>query len=454
MLLKKLEANIYFTKIFKMTADILIKNAFIVTIDNDDCIIENGSIIISNGLIIALGDSSIQQGYTFSKIIDASGNIVMPGLINAHTHIPMTMFRGMADDMPLQKWLNDYIFPAEAKFLTAQNVKIGAELAIYEMIRFGTTCFADMYYFEDEIALLCEQIGIRCLLSEGVLDFPVPNNPTPQHALDFTERQILKYKHSRLINFAVGPHSPYTCSEQWLIQGRALANKYDVPYHIHLSETSFEYEKCIEANGVTPLQNLDRIGCLDGKTIAAHCVFFSEEDVALMVRKNVSAVNNPQSNLKLVSGVAPVPFMLKAGGNVALGTDGAVSNNSLNMFTEMKVAALIHKLNHHDPTAGNAQDIVKMATINGAKALSLDTITGSLEVGKCADIIIIDINQAHAQPLYNVYSQIVYSLCGHDVDTVIVDGKILFEKKQLLCGNLQAAIDRMKVLSSEIRKSF
>jgi len=437
-----------------MNADILIKNALIVTIDNTDRIIENGSIIIAEGKIVALGDDSIETGYSCTKTIDACGNIVMPGLINAHTHIPMTMFRGMADDMPLQKWLNEYIFPAEAKFLTAANVTIGAELAIYEMIRFGTSCFADMYYFEEEIAQLCKKIGIRCLLSEGILDFPVPNNPTPQHALDFTERQILKYKDSRLINFAVGPHSPYTCSEEWLKKGRALANKYDVPYHIHLSETSYEYEQCIEHNGVTPLQNLDRMGCLEGKTIAAHCVFFSEEDVALMVRKQVSVVNNPQSNLKLVSGVAPVPFMQKSGGNVALGTDGAVSNNSLNMFTEMKVAALIHKLNHHDPTAGNARDIVKMATINGAKALSLDDITGSVEVGKCADLIIIDINQAHAQPLYNVYSQIVYSLCGHDVDTVMVDGIVLLEHKKLLCGNLQGAIDRMKLLSNEIKRDF
>jgi len=435
-----------------MNADLLIQNALIVTIDKDERIIETGSIIVSQGKIVAIGDVEISKGFIIKKTIDAKGNIVMPGLINAHTHIPMTMFRGMADDMPLQKWLNEYIFPAEAKFLNAENVKLGAELAIYEMIRFGTTCFADMYYFEDEIATICERIGIRCLLSEGILDFPVPNNPTPQHALDFTIRQIEKYKNSQLINFAFGPHSPYTCSEEWLKKGRELANKYDVPYHIHLSETSFEYEKCIEQNGVTPLQNLDRIGCLDGKTIAAHCVFFSEEDVALMVQKKVNVVNNPQSNLKLVSGVAPVPFMQRAGGNVALGTDGAVSNNSLNMFTEMKVAALIHKLNHHDPTAGNAKDVIKMATINGAKALSLDEITGSIEVGKCADLIIVDINQAHAQPLYNVYSQIVYALCGHDVDTVIVDGKILLEDKKHCCGNLQSTIDKMKVLANEIRQ--
>lgn len=437
-----------------MTVDILIKNALIVTIDNDERIFDNGSILISGNKIVAIGDAGIEQDYSPVKTIDAKGNIVMPGLINSHTHIAMTIFRGMADDMPLQKWLNEFIFPAEAKFLNAENIKIGAELAIYEMIRFGTTCFADMYYFEDEIAQICERIGIRCLLSEGILDFPVPNNPTPQSALDFTERQIEKYKHSQRINFAFGPHSPYTCSEEWLKKGRELANKHNVPYHIHLSETSHEYENCIETKGVTPLQNLDNMGCLDGKTIAAHCVYFSEEDVALMVKKNVNVVNNPQSNLKLVSGVAPVPFMQKAGGNVALGTDGAVSNNSLNMFTEMKVAALIHKLNHHDPTAGNAKDIVKMATINGARALSLEDITGSIEVGKCADIIIIDINQAHAQPLYNVYSQIVYALCGHDVDTVIVDGKILMEKKQYCCGNPDAIIAKVKILAKEIGKAF
>lgn len=437
-----------------MTADILIINAFIVTIDKEYIIIENGAIAILDGKIIYIGENIISESYTAKKVIDAKGNIVMPGLINSHTHIPMTIFRGMADDMPLQKWLNEFIFPAEAKFLNAENVTIGAEIAIHEMIRFGTTCFADMYYFENDIAKLCEEIGIRCVLSEGILDFPVPNNPTPQHALDFTEQQILAYKDSQLINFAFGPHSPYTCSEEWLIKARTLANKYDVPFHIHLSETSYEYEQSIEKTGVTPLQYLDKIGCLDGKTIAAHCVYFSEEDVALMVQKNVSVVNNPQSNLKLVSGVAPIPFMQKAGGNVALGTDGVVSNNSLDMFTEMKVAALIHKLNHHDPTAGNARDIITMATINGAKALGLDSITGSLEIGKCADVIIIDINQAHTQPLYNAYSQIVYSLNGNDVDTVIIDGKIVLENKNFCFGNIENAISRIKTLSKEIKKAF
>ena len=438
----------------KKPVDLLIKNALIVTVDGNDTIIPNGTLIIENGAISDIGTNDLDEQYDPAQTIDAHGNVVMPGLINSHTHIPMTMFRGLADDMPLQKWLNEYIFPSEAKHLNAENVLIGAELAIYEMIRFGTTCFADMYYFQNHVSELCGRIGIRCLLSEGILDFPVPNNPSPQHALNLTEELICKYRRNNLINIAVGPHSPYTCSEPWLIKARELANKYDVPFHIHLSETSFEQQQSRGKHGMSPLQHLDSIGCIDGKTIAAHCVHFDRQDIELMVRKKLSAVNNPQSNLKLVSGAAPVQAMLTAGGNVALGTDGAVSNNSLNMFTEMKMAALIHKHQTTDPTAGNARDIIRMATINGAKALALDHLTGSLEIGKRADIIIIDTDQPHAQPLYNVYSQIVYSLCGHDVDTVLIDGKIKLQDKKFVFGEFASIKYKMASLSAQIAGNF
>lgn len=437
-----------------MNVDILITNAHILTIDAECVIIENGCIAISNGVISAIGNSDLAQTFSAKTVIDAKGNIALPGLINSHTHIPMTIFRGMADDMHLQKWLQEYIFPAEAKFLNETNVGLGATLAIYEMIQSGTTCFADMYYHEDIVAHICDEMGIRCVLSEGILDFPVPNNPTPQDACNFTERMIEKYKNNPRINFAFGPHSPYTCSNEWLQQARILANKHNVPFHIHLSETSHEYEQSIEKNGLTPLQHLDSLGCLEGKTIAAHCVFFSQEDVELMVQKKINVVNNPQSNLKLVSGVAPVPYMLSAGGNVALGTDGVVSNNSLDMFTEMKVAALIHKLYSSNPTAANALDVIKMATINGAKALGLDHEIGSIEVGKRADVIIIDTHNAHAQPLYNVYSNIVYSHKGSDVETVIIDGNIIMENKQIRNSKLDSVLYDVSQLSKSIAKAL
>lgn len=437
-----------------MKADILVKNALIVTVDEKNTVIRDGCIAIYGGKIIAIGDSSIEINFKAEKIIDANGFIVMPGLINSHTHASMTMFRGMADDMPLHDWLNNYIFPAEAKFLAAQNVKLGAQLACHEMISSGTTCFADMYYFEDEVAQACKQAGMRCLLSEALIDFPVPNNPTPQHALDNTIMLVEKYKGDSLVNIAVGPHSPYTCSPQWLVKGKELAIKLGIPYHIHLAETRWELDQCMTTNGCSPTANLHKLGLLDPGTIAAHSIYLDDADIELLHETGASAVNNPQSNMKLASGVAPVPKMLAAGCNVALGTDGVVSNNSLDMFTEMKVAALVHKLNSNDPSVLNATSVVRMATINGAKALGLSSITGSIEVGKRADIILVDIKQAHALPLYNVWSQIVYSLSGHDVDTVIIDGKIVMENKVLSTIDLQGISQEMTDLSRTIAREL
>jgi 5-methylthioadenosine/S-adenosylhomocysteine deaminase len=422
--------------------------------DSQNTLYKNGAVIIKSNKIIDIGDSSIAGAYQAIEEIDARGNIVMPGLINSHTHAPMTIFRGMADDMPLHDWLNNYIFPAEAKFLNATNVKLGAQLACHEMLRTGTTTFADMYYFEDEIARVAISSGIRCLLSEALIDFPVPNNPTPQHSLDYTEMLLSKYQGHDLVHIAVGPHSPYTCSPEWLQKGRALANKHNIPLHIHLAETMWEKNQCLTTHGCTPTKNLDNHGILDGKTLAAHTIHVTDDDIQLLSQRGVSAINNPQSNMKLASGVCPVPSLMQAGCNVALGTDGVVSNNSLDMFAEMKTAALVHKVYNNNPALTSAFQVMQMATIQGAKSLGLDHLTGSLEKNKRADLIIIDVKHPGAQPLYNVYSNIVYSLNGSNVDTVIVDGTIVVRNKTVKNIDVDTAIDELNDLSDSIAREL
>lgn len=423
-----------------MQADIIIKNAYILTVDQNNTEIPFGFIVIKGDKIIEIGSGEPDLNIEASTIIDAQGNLVMPGLINAHTHVPMTIFRGMADDLPLQEWLNEYIFPAEAEFINANNVRIGSELGILEMIRSGTTCFADMYYFEDIVADVCEKIGIRCLLSEGILDFPVPNNPTADSAIANTRKLLEKYKESDLINISVGPHSPYTCGSDNLKKARALANEYNVPLHTHVSETAWEYDKFLSDYKKTPIQYLHDEGILEGKTIAAHMVFASESDIELMLKKDVGVATNPICNMKLSSGVAPVPAYLQRGLLVGLGTDGVVSNNNLDMFEEMKVLSILHKQHNTNPSLLTAREAIRMATIEGAKLLGLQDLIGSIETEKKADLIMININQPHLTPLYNIESQIVYSATGRDVDTVIINGQIIMQNKEI------TKVDEMQVM--------
>lgn len=415
----------------KMKADLIIENGYIVTVDADDNVYPLGSIAVIDNKIAAIGHSEeIEAVYVADKTIDAMGKLVMPGLINAHTHASMTIFRGMADDMPLQEWLNDYIFPAEAKYINNESVRLGAQLAIMEMLRSGTTCFADMYYHENEVATACHQFGIKALLAEGVLDFPVPNSPSPDHGLEFSEKLINRYKNDPLIKMAVGPHSPYTCSKEVLLKCRDLANRYDIPMHIHLSETAHEYDQCLELHKKSPVEYLADLGILEGKTHAAHCVYITEHDIELMKKFGTSAAHNPLCNMKLVSGIAPIPAMLEKGICIGLGTDGVVSNNSLDQFEEMKTASLLAKINTGNPTALDARKVLRMATIESARSLSIEHETGSLEEGKSADMVLADLNKPHLMPLYNIYSHIAYALRGDDVETVIVNGKIVMENRQ------------------------
>ncbi len=434
--------------------DLKIENGIIVTVDSDNKIIYDGCICVQNGMICAIGTNEECKDIDAETVIDAQGNLIMPGLINTHTHAGMNIYKGMADDLPLQKWLYDYIFPTEAEFSTKENIITGTELAIFEMLQTGTTCFADMYYFEDSVAEVCDKMHIRAVLGQAIIDFPAPDFQNSNESLAAIEKMIEKYKNHPRIDIIPAPHSMYTCKKETIQKARELANKHNLPIHIHVSETEFEYNESLKNHDKTPTEYLDEIGALDGKTLAAHCVYISEHDREILSKKNVGVANNPQSNLKLVSGIAPVPLMKELNVTVALGTDSVVSNNSLDMFQEMKMAALIHKLNNGNPTVLPAEEVVRMATIDGAKALEIDNLVGSLEVGKQADIIIINLNQPHLTPLYNVYSQIIYAVNGNDVDTVFVDGAMLYQNKQFMVGNVMDTMLNAQIIANQVQKKL
>ena len=381
--------------------------------------------------------------------IDRPNAVLTPGLINTHCHAPMVLLRGIADDLTLQEWLEKYIFPAEAKNVTAEFVRWGTRLAVWEMLRGGTTTYADMYYFEEVIAEETKRAGMRGVLGETIIKFPVADAKTPEEALARAEAFIQKYKDDPLIVPAVAPHAPYTNSDEILRACRRLANKYGVPLLTHLSETKRENDDAIKERNMSPTQRLDLLGFFDGPTLVAHAVWMDQEDVATLAKRGVGVAHNPSSNMKLASGVAPVLRMLAAGIAVGLGTDGpAGSNNDLSLFEEMDLAAKLQKVMSGDPKALPAEQTFAMATSLGAKALGLDKKIGSLEPGKLADLITVDLEGAHALPMFNLYSQLVYALKANDVRDVVVNGKVVVRDRNML--TLDPVAIRAKV--AEYRK--
>jgi 5-methylthioadenosine/S-adenosylhomocysteine deaminase len=433
--------------------DLLLVNGTVITMDSDRTVLETGTVAIKDGTIVAVGASdSLKDKFKAREIIDANGKIIMPGLINTHTHAAMVIFRGLADDLLLQEWLEDYIWPAEAKYINAATVRMGTLLAIAEMIRSGTTTFNDMYFFEDEVAQAAKEAGIRAMVGEGLVDFPTPNKKTPQEGLDYTEMLIKKWRNDPLITVTVAPHAPYTCSPEVLKAAKNLSDKYNVPFHIHLSETEKEVEDIQKKYGLTPVGYLGSLGVLGDNVIAAHCVHLTEEDIQLIAQRKVGVAHNPQCNMQLGSGVAPIPDLLAAGVKIGLGTDGAASNNDLNMFEEMDAAAKLHKVFRYDPTVIDAQSVVEMATIGGARVLGLDDQIGSIEKGKRADAIIINTNKPHTVPLYDPYSQIVYAIDGADVETVIIEGRVVMCNHKILNINEEEIIQDIRALAAQIRE--
>lgn len=431
-----------------MVFDILVKNALLVTVDRQMKVFERGFVGIKSGIITALGNR-LPTDSSAETIIDAGGNIVMPGLINAHTHSPMSIYRGMADDIALFDWLNNYIWPVEKEFVKEQNIALASELSISEMIKSGTTTFNDMYFYSDITAKAAKKSGIRAVLGEAVIDIPDPVYKISEHHWKTTAENGKKHD---LITTSIVPHSPYSCSEDLLINVKKVSKDTGVLVHTHISETESEVEHIKRKYGMTPVEFLDRIKFLDSNTVAVHCVILTDSDIEILVKRKVKIVHCPQSNLKLASGIARVVDMVKAGLTVALGTDGPASNNTLDMFEEMKTACILQKGIQKNPTVLSAKEVVRMGTINGAVALGLDKITGSIETGKKADIIIVDTKAIHMTPMYDPYSQIVYSAKGSDVDTVIINGRIVMKNRILSGIDENVLKNKANALSLKIKK--
>jgi 5-methylthioadenosine/S-adenosylhomocysteine deaminase len=439
----------------RQPADLLVLGGTIVTMDQTRRIIEDGGIAISNGRIVGIGSrAEIERDYTSRQRVSATGKVITPGLINGHTHIPMVLFRGLADDLDLQEWLTKYIFPAEAKNVTEEFVRVGARLGLAEMIRGGTTTYCDMYYFEDAIADETAKAGVRGVLGETIIDFPVADNKTNEQGMAYVEKFVAHWKGHDLIIPAIAPHAPYTVSEQHLKAARAFADRTGVPIVTHISETKREVDDSVKAKGASPVAYLERIGFLNDHVIAAHMVWPQGTDIAILKRRGVGVVHNPQSNMKLAAGVAPVPKMMAEHVLLGLGTDGAASNNDLNMWEEMDTVAKLHKVFTGDPKVISAQEAFELATIRGAQALHLEKQIGSLETGKRADLLVIDRDTLNQIPLYNVYSDLVYATKASDVETVIINGRVVMRNRRLLTLNETAVKNDARAFRDRIIKSL
>jgi 5-methylthioadenosine/S-adenosylhomocysteine deaminase len=426
-----------------------------LTMDGTRRIIEDGALAISSGRIIAIGPrTEIQLRYVAKEVIEARGHLIIPGLINGHTHIPMTLFRGLADDIDLQEWLTKYIFPAEAKNVTEDFVRAGTRLGLAEMIRGGTTTYCDMYYFEDAIADETAKAGVRGILGETIIDFPVADNKTNAEGMAYVEKFVLRWKGNDLIVPAIAPHAPYTVSEEHLKAVRAFSDRTGAPIVTHISETKREVDDSLKAKNASPVEYLERIGFLNDRVIAAHLVWPTAEEIGILKRRRVGVIHNPQSNMKLASGVAPVPKMLSEGILLGLGTDGAASNNDLNLWEEMDTAAKLHKVFSGDPKVLTAQQAFELATIRGAEALHLEKETGSLEMGKRADLVIVERDALNQIPLYNLYSDLVYATKASDVQTVVINGRIVMRDRRLLTLNEAEIRQNASVFRDRIIKSL
>jgi 5-methylthioadenosine/S-adenosylhomocysteine deaminase len=435
--------------------DLIVSGGTVVTMDASRSVIEDGAIAVAGGRIVAVGKrSDIARQYAARDVIDARGRAVIPGLINGHTHVPMTLFRGIADDLDLNEWLTKFIFPAEAKNVNEEFVRAGAQLGLAEMIRGGTTTYCDMYYFEDAIAEETERAGVRGLLGETVIDFPVPDNKTWPDAMRYTERYVARWKGNRLITAAIAPHAPYTVSEAHLREVRAFADRTGASIVTHVAETRKEVEDISRDHGARPVEYLARIGFLGPREVFAHTIHLTEGEINLLKQNGIGSVHNPQSNMKLASGVAPVPQMMRAGVAVGLGTDGAASNNDLDMWEEMDTAAKLHKLTTGDPKVLTAEEALSLATINGARALHMESDIGSLETGKRADIVVVDLDALNQTPRYNIYSHLVYATKAADVRTVVIEGRVVMRERRLLTLNEALIKQKARLLRERVTRSL
>ena len=430
--------------------DLLIKNGTILTMDPENTVFEKGIIGVHGDTISFIGTDE-DKGLQAKQIIDAKGGLVLPGLINGHTHAAMSLFRGLADDLPLMEWLNNYIFPAE-KRLDSDFVFTGTLLACAEMILSGTTTFCDMYLFEEEVARASKQAGMRSLVGEVLYDFESPNYGPVENGLRYTEDLIQAWRVDPLVSIAVEPHTLFTCSPELLSASHELAVKYGIPLIIHVAETRNEVDDVKKRYGKRPIEHLQSLGLLGPHLIADHCVHLQEDEIQLLADNQVKVIHNPESNMKLASGIAPIPDLLAKQVTVGLGTDGCASNNNLDLFAEMDTAAKLHKINTMDSTVMDALTVLRMATIEGARALGLEDIVGSLEIEKKADIIIVDTNKPHLTPLYNPFSHLVYAAKGNDVSHTIINGRLVMEDRRLLTLDLSEIFEKVREKSAHVKK--
>ena len=439
----------------KQPADLIV-TGIVVTMDSARTVYNDGAVAISGDTILAVGQrSEIEAKYATRETLDARGKLILPGFINGHTHVPMTLLRGLHDDVTLNDWLYKYIFPAEAKNVNEDFVRWGTRLGLAEQIRSGVTTFADMYYFEDAVAEETKKAGVRGVLGETFIDFPAPDNKTNAAMLAYTEKYLQKWQGDPLIHAAAAPHSIYACSQKTLQDSAALARKYHAPILIHVAEMKKELDDSLKNNGVTPVQYLDRIGLLGSDVVAAHCIFVDEADRKTLAAKQVGCVHNPSSNMMLASGVAPVPEERAAGVAVGLGTDGpAGSNNDLDLMEEMDLAAKLAKISKMSPLALNAKAVVEMATIDGARALHMEKEIGSLEKGKKADLIAISLDEPNGVPMYDVYAALAYALKANDVETEMIGGKFVMKDHKLLTVDEEAAIAKAREYKKSVAASL
>ena len=429
-----------------MKFDLAIRNGVAICATPENPVIQGACVAVRDGRIVRIGAESPEAPPPDAvETIDARGGLILPGLVNAHTHLPMTLFRGLADDLPLQAWLHDHIFPAETAHIRPETVRPAARLACAELLLGGVTTCCDGYFLEDAVAEAVSETGIRAVLGQGVMDFPAPGVSDParnvEHAADFVRRWRGR---AETIRPSIFCHSPYTCSADTLKRAKAAARKAGVLFQIHLAETRDEAEGIRKEHGCGPAVYLDRLGILDADTLLVHCVWLDEADIAVAAKRGCGAVHCPESNMKLASGVAPVPAMIAAGIPVGLGTDGAASNNDLDIFGEMGTAARLHKVFSGDPTVLDARTAIRMATLDGAKAIGLGHEIGSLEPGKRADLIVVDAARPGMTPLHCAESQAVYSANAGDVRDVVVGGRVVVRERELLTVDAEAILEEMR----------
>ena len=434
--------------------DLIVYNAAVVTMDAEGRVLPRGSVAISGRDIVAADAAeAIAARYVAKETFDAGGQIVMPGLVNTHTHAPMVLYRGLADDLALMEWLQKYIFPAEAKTVSPEFVRAGTRLAALEMIQSGTTTFTDMYYFEEEIARVTKAAGLRGVLGQTVIQFPVADAKTPEAALERAEAFLTEFANDELIVPALAPHAMYTLDGKTLKAVRAMADRHKAPVLIHLAETADESKTSMQRHKASPTSYLESLNFWGPRTLAAHGVWLSAADIAILAKRKVGLSHNPESNMKLASGTAKVPALRRAGVPVGLGTDGAASNNDLDMFEAMRQAAFLHKLTTNDPRTLPAKAVLAMGTIEGARALGMHDQIGSLEAGKRADLIVVSTAGARQTPLYDPVSHLVYVARGADVTTTIVNGKFLMRDRKVLTLAEGEILKEASVQAAKVREA-